>query len=58
MKGLDNLLEAIANGNHQLFLALLDQGVKVATRQASAESHALGLSVVDGRGSPKGNERA
>lgn len=58
MNDSDNILEAIAKGNRYRFLELLDKGVKEATRQASADSHALGLSVVDGRGSPKGNERA
>lgn len=57
MKDPDNILEAIAKGDRHRFLELLDQGVKAATQQASAESHALGLPVVDGRASPKGNER-
>lgn len=53
----DNLLDAIAKGNHQRFLELLGKGLKDATRQASTESHALGLSVLNGRASLRGNER-
>ena len=45
-----NILTAIAERDGRRFLEILDQGVKAATRQASVESHARGLKVVDGRG--------
>lgn len=57
MRNPDNILEAIAKGDRHRFLELLDKGVKDATRQAAAESQALGLPVVDGRASSRGSVR-
>lgn len=47
-----NILSAIEAGDQAQFLRLLDEGVREATRVASAESHSLGLRVADGRVEP------
>lgn len=44
-----NILQAIEDRDSERFLSILDEGVRAAIRQASEESHALGLHVVDGR---------
>jgi hypothetical protein len=44
-----NILEAIEAKDGKKFLKILDKGFKKAARAASQESHALGLTVVDGK---------
>jgi hypothetical protein len=44
-----NLFAAIAERDAERFLLILDEGVKLATKRASQDSHALGLRVTDGR---------
>lgn len=44
-----NILAAIGAGDQAQFLRCLDEGVREATRIASAESHSLGLRVAGGR---------
>lgn len=44
-----NILEVIESGDIDLFIELIDDAFKEATREASLRSHAMGLEVADGR---------
>jgi len=45
----NNILRAVESQDSGAFLAILDDAFKQAAKAASAESHALGLDVADGR---------
>jgi hypothetical protein len=54
-----NIVRAVEDGDSGRFLELLDRGFRSAARKGSEESHALSLTVMDGRScevrAPKGD---